>query len=217
MNNKYILEIKDVYEKIKKNIEQRLSEYRETWRKGDNKDIFCELAFCILTPQSKARKAWEAIEVLRKNGLLFEGSSEEIEPYLNNVRFNKTKAKSLCLLRDQMRDEKGEYITKDFFSNFKDSFERREWIVKNIKGMSYKEASHFLRNVGFGDRLAILDRHILKNLIKLEVIEEIPKTLTEKRYKEIEKKLSEFCKKIDIPMENIDLLLWYQEAGEIFK
>ena len=29
--------------------------------------------------------------------------------------------------------------------------------------MSYKEASHFLRNIGFGENIAILDRHILKN------------------------------------------------------
>lgn len=217
MKNIYFKEVEKIYFSIKKDIEKRLKEYREVWKNGDNKDIFCELAFCILTPQSKARKAWEAITILRENQLLFEGTSEEIEPYLNSVRFNKTKAKNLCILREQMRDEKGNYITKDFFSNFKDSFERREWIVKNIKGMSYKEASHFLRNVGFGEKLAILDRHILRNLERLEVIDEIPKTLSEKKYKEIEKKLEKFCEEVKIPMENIDLLLWYLEAGEIFK
>lgn len=217
MKNIYFKEVEKIYFSIKKDIEKRLKEYREVWKNGDNKDIFCELAFCILTPQSKARKAWEAITILRENRLLFEGTSEEIEPYLNSVRFNKTKAKNLCILREQMRDEKGNYITKDFFSNFKDSFERREWIVKNIKGMSYKEASHFLRNVGFGEKLAILDRHILRNLERLEVIDEIPKTLSEKKYKEIEKKLEKFCEEVKIPMENIDLLLWYLEAGEIFK
>lgn len=54
--------------------------------------------------------------------------------------------------------------------------------------MSYKEASHFLRNVGFGENIAILDRHILRNLVKLEVIDELPKTLTPKLYLEIEEK-----------------------------
>lgn len=217
MENVYFKEIEKVYFSVREAIEKRLKEYREIWNKGDNKDIFCELSFCILTPQSKARKAWEAITILRENKLLFNGTSEEIEPYLNSVRFNKTKAKNLCILRKQMTDEKGNYITRDFFSNFKDSFERREWIVKNVKGMSYKEASHFLRNIGFGEKLAILDRHILRNLVRLEIIEEIPKTLSEKKYKEIEKKLEKFCEEVNIPMENIDLLLWYLEAGEIFK
>ncbi|MGL4786178.1 MAG: N-glycosylase/DNA lyase, partial [Cetobacterium sp.] len=109
------------------------------------------------------------------------------------------------------------FITKDFFSTFNSAFEMREWIVKNIRGMSYKEASHFLRNVGFGQELAILDRHILKNLAALDVIKEVPKTVTPKLYKEIEEKLKEYCKEIDIPMENIDLLLWYLEAKDIFK
>ncbi len=83
--------------------------------------------------------------------------------------------------------------------------------------MSFKEASHFLRNVGFGDDLAILDRHILRNMEKLGVIKEIPKTITPKKYKEMEVKLRKYTKKVGIPMDHMDLLLWYKEAGEIFK
>ncbi len=217
MKNAYFYEVQKIYENIRSRIEERLDEYRKIWRDGDNKDIFCELAFCILTPQSKARNAWKAISELRDNNLLFTGSEEEMLPFLNIVRFNRTKAKNLYILRKQMTDENGKFITKDFFSTFNSAFEMREWIVKNIRGMSYKEASHFLRNVGFGQELAILDRHILKNLVALDVIKEIPKTVTPKLYKEIEEKLKEYCKEIDIPMENIDLLLWYLEAKDIFK
>ena len=91
------------------------------------------------------------------------------------------------------------------------------WLVKKIKGIGYKEASHFLRNIGFSDEVAILDRHILKNIKKLGVIKEIPKTITPKKYLEIEKKIEKYCKKIEIPMDHFDLLLWYLEAGEVFK
>ncbi len=217
MKNTYFYEVQKIYENIKNRIEERLKEYRRTWRDGDNKDIFCELAFCILTPQSKARNAWKAISELRESNLLFIGSEEEMLPFLNIVRFNRTKAKNLCILREQMMDETGRFITKDFFSTFNSPFEMREWIVKNIRGMSYKEASHFLRNIGFGQELAILDRHILKNLAALDVIQEVPKTVSPKLYKEIEEKLKVYCKEVDIPMENIDLLLWYLEAKDIFK
>lgn len=217
MKNAYFYEVQKIYENIRSKIEERLDEYRKIWSDGDNKDIFCELAFCILTPQSKARNAWKAISELRDNSLLFTGSEEEMLPFLNIVRFNRTKAKNLYILRKQMTDENGKFITKDFFSTFNSVFQMREWIVKNIRGMSYKEASHFLRNVGFGQELAILDRHILKNLAALDVIKEVPKTVTPKLYKEIEEKLKEYCKEIDIPMENMDLLLWYLEAKDIFK
>lgn len=215
--NEYFYEIEKIYKEKQKEIEKRLKEFKEIWERGSNEDIHAELSFCILTPQSKAINAWKAITTLRESGLLFNGSAEDIVEYLNIVRFKNNKAKYLVALREQMQNEKGEIITKDFFNSITDVKEKREWIVKNIKGMAYKEAGHFLRNVGFGKEIAILDRHILKNLVKLEVIEDVPKSLTPKLYLEIEEKMKAYCKFISIPMDSLDLLLWYKEAGEIFK
>ena len=142
--NDYFYEIEKKYFEIKDDIEKRLKEFKEVWEKGDNKDIHVELSFCILTPQSKAVNAWKAITTLRDNGLLFSGSAEEMVEYLNIVRFKNNKAKYLVELREKMKDNEGKIITKDFFLKFQDIKEAREWIVKNIKGMAYKEASHFL-------------------------------------------------------------------------
>ena len=92
----------------------------------------------------------------------------------------------------------------------------REYLVENIKGIGYKEASHFLRNIGHRN-LAILDRHILKNLKDLKVINDIPKSLSKNKYFEIEKKFSNFSKEINIPMDELDLLFWSIETGEVFR
>lgn len=210
-------EILEIYGRIGGDIKKRLKEFENKWKKGNNKDIHLELSFCILTPQSKARSAWEAIEALKENGLIWTGTKEEISEYLNKVRFKNTKADNLVRLREQMTDAKGQIITKDFFKKLGGVEEKRDWIVKNIRGMSFKEASHFLRNVGFGNEIAILDRHILRNMERLGIIDEIPKTITPKKYLEIEKKLLEYTQKVNIPMDHIDLLFWYREAGEIFK
>lgn len=217
MKNDYFYEIEKKYLEIKDSIDKRLSEYKEIWKNGSNEDIHAELSFCILTPQSKARNAWQAITNMRNDGILFTGNPEELSKYLNIVRFKNNKAKYLVELRNQMTDEEGKIITKNFFNNMKDVKEKREWIVNNIKGMAWKEAGHFLRNVGFGEEVAILDRHILKNLVRLEVIDEIPKTLNKKIYLEIEEKMRNFSKEVGISMDRMDLLLWYLEAGEIFK
>lgn len=217
MKNEYFYQIKKIYDEKQRDIEERLEEFKRIWEKGTDEDIHIELSFCILTPQSKAKNAWQAITALRDDGILFTGDAEKISEYLNIVRFKNNKAKFLVLLREQMSDENGNIITKKFFSSFPTVFEMREWIVKNIKGMSYKEASHFLRNVGFGQEIAILDRHILRNLERLEVIDEIPKSITPKIYKEIEERVKKFCAETEIPMDELDLLLWYLEAGEIFK
>lgn len=215
--NEYFIEIEKIYKEKKVDFIQRLKEFKETWENGNNEDIHLELSFCILTPQSKAVNAWKAITILKEKNLIFSGTADEIVEYLNIVRFKNNKSRYLVELREKMKDENGNIITKDFFNSISDTFDKREWIVKNVKGMSYKEASHFLRNVGFGERLAILDRHILKNLVKLGVIDELPKTLSPKFYLEIEKKMEEYCKYVKIPMDEMDLLLWYKEAGVIFK
>ena len=94
---------------------------------------------------------------------------------------------------------------------------KREWLVKNVKGLGYKEASHFLRNIGLGFELAILDRHIMKNLMKYGVIDEIPECLSKKCYLFFEEKMKEFSEKVNIPMSDLDLLFWSEETGEIFK
>lgn len=215
--NEYFYEVEKKYLEIKKDIEKRLKEFKSVWDNGNNRDIHVEMSFCILTPQSKAVNAWQAITTLRDNGLLFNGSAEEIVEYLNIVRFKNNKSKYLVELREKMTNSNGEIITKDFFSSFEEISKAREWIVKNVKGMAYKEASHFLRNVGFGKEIAILDRHILKNLVRLEVIDEVPKSITPKLYLEIERKMKDYCKFVNISMDSLDLLLWYLEAGEIFK
>jgi N-glycosylase/DNA lyase len=92
----------------------------------------------------------------------------------------------------------------------------REWLIKNVKGIGYKESSHFLRNIGYKN-LAILDRHILRNLEKFKVINKIPKTLNKKQYLSIEDKFYNFSKKIKIPMDELDLLFWSIETGKVFK
>ena len=105
------------------------------------------------------------------------------------------------------------------YKNIKDILleenDKRMWLLKNIKGLGMKESSHFLRNVGFFD-YAILDRHIISSLIDNGIIAEY-KTLTPKRYIEIEKKMHKICKKLDMSQGELDIYIWYIKTGTILK
>ena len=199
------------YKRFRKDIEDRLEEFKGVLKEREER-IFAELSFCLLTPQSKAKVCWAAIEALMGNGLLFKGSKEEILPFLKGIRFKKRKAEYIVLARDALCGR-----LKELLSGFLSSRKAREYLVKQVKGMGYKEASHFLRNVGLGFDLAILDRHILKNLRRFGVIDELPKSLSPKRYLEIEDKMVSFSRSIGIPMAHLDLLFWARETGEVFK
>jgi len=209
-------ELKQKYEQKKQAIENRLNDFRLSFQ-NDDKHVFGELCFCLLTPQSKAKSAWRVIEKLKETGLLYSGNSEDIKKWMANVRFNENKSRYLVEARHIFSDNNGEIKIKEKMNALPDVLALREWLIENVNGMGCKEASHFLRNIGFGDDIAILDRHILKNLVKYGVIPEVPKSLTEKKYLEIEDKMRRFSQNIGIPFAHLDLLWWSEETGEIFK
>ncbi|PIR65841.1 MAG: DNA lyase [Candidatus Omnitrophica bacterium CG12_big_fil_rev_8_21_14_0_65_43_15] len=199
MNRKDLL---SAYKKRKKEIKQRLAQFNRV-RKLGNKRLFKELCFCICTPQSKAVNCDKAIQQLVKAKALYNAVPEDIARYLKGlVRFHNNKAKYIVRAR------------KIFFDRPELN---RKWLVKNIKGLGLKEASHFLRNIGLGSDLAIIDRHVLTNLSRCGVIKRIPESISAKQYLIIEDKMRRFSKDIGIPMVELDLLFWSEETGHIFK
>ena len=210
-----ISELKQFYEKQKDPVQKRLQEFKQILER-DNHDVFAELCFCLLTPQSSAKTCWAAVTRLKEKSLLLKGAPDELEPLLNDVRFNESKAKYIVQAREQF-SKNGDLQVKPHLRSFVNNYELREWLVENVNGLGYKEASHFLRNVGLGEEFAILDRHILRNLKDFGVLPEIPTSLTKKRYLEIEEKVRRFSRQIGIPMGELDLLLWSKETGWIFK
>ena len=176
-------------------------------------EYFYELVYCLLTPQTSAENAGRVVDKLRE--LSFHELPIDPEPILRSgstyIRFHRTKSNHLVKLKEEfpivLRS-----ITKDI-----PPFELREWLVKNVRGLGYKEATHFLRNVGRNGGLAILDRHILRNLKRLGAIRSLPKTLSRKKYLSIEQQFMRFAERFGIPLDELDLLFWSMETGVIRK
>jgi N-glycosylase/DNA lyase len=209
-------EIRRIYSTTKDQIELRLNEFKRILKAGSDEDIFAELVFCILTPQSKAKSCWSAVKNLLFSDLLLKGDAIRIANELSMVRFRYKKAKYIIEARKTFSSN-GQVSIKPKIEKLVKNKNERDWLVRNVKGIGYKEASHFLRNIGLGEKFAILDRHVLKNLKLLEIIKEIPEFLSKKRYLEIENKMKNFADIIKIPLSHLDLLLWYKETGKIFK
>ncbi|MGA1868727.1 MAG: N-glycosylase/DNA lyase [bacterium] len=209
-------EVKGMYLPLQRRILLRIEEFEIVGKTGSEDDIFTEFIFCMLTPQCRARRCWSAVQRLKSKKLLLHGSTTQIADELYDVRFKNNKAKYIIEARNFFTIQ-GEIIIKSKITAFNDAGDARQWLVQHIKGMGYKEASHFLRNIGRGLDLAILDRHIVKNLYLLKVIEKLPTALPMKLYLDIERKMKEFAQGVGIPMPHLDLLLWYKETGEIFK
>jgi N-glycosylase/DNA lyase len=174
---------------------------------------FYELCFCLMTPQSSAVNCNAVACELER--LDFYHQPFDPEPLLRNfkqayIRFHKTKAKRIMALRWSYQ-EIASLLEADMPSKAV-----RELLVSSINGIGYKEASHFLRNIGRRD-LAIIDRHIIRNLLRFGYLIEWPKAISKKRYDELEQKFFDLAGDAGIPPCELDLLLWYHETGFILK
>ncbi len=192
---------------IGKLVNNRIKEFKSIDKKSTN-ELFNEMCFCILTANFNAEKS---IKIQNEIGECFSNDSEE------------DLAKKLQELGHRFPNMRASYISES--RNCKDMLKRvveshkndelREWLVKNVKGIGYKETSHFLRNIGFDD-FAIIDFHIIDILAKYDLIEK-PKALTRKKYLEIEKILKKIAEKSGLNLAELDLYLWYMETGKILK
>ncbi len=193
---------------VSKIIKKRIKEF-ESFKNKDSKEWFLELCFCILTANSSANLGITAQKEIGY-GFLF-WSREKLEKKLKELghRFYRKRAEYIVLARRYAEN------LKEIVENFKCERKAREWLVKNIKGIGYKEASHFLRNVGYKN-VAIIDRHILNVLSENGIIKK-PKTLTKRRYLEIEKKLEEIAERVNLSLAELDLYLWYMKTRKVLK
>ena len=178
--------------------------------------MLVELAFCLFAIQTSARRSDAAVRELVKSGLLRQGTPGQVARVLRrHVRFHNHKAVYLVAARERFEGNPGAFRRQ--LDALAVASVAREWLVRDIDGFGYKEASHFLRNIGRGEDLAILDRHVLRNLRRHGVLRSVPDSLSRRRYLEIEEKVRRFARDTRIPMAALDLVFWSRETGEVFK
>ncbi|MCS7097414.1 MAG: N-glycosylase/DNA lyase [Candidatus Methanomethyliaceae archaeon] len=202
----FLDEIERAITKCKNIVDARIKEFEEIGKNEDS--TFKELCFCILTANFSAKRAI-VIQNLIGDGLI-NMSREKLYEKLIELGYLYPKRADYII---EAREYYGNLL--NIIRSFRRAFSIREWLVENIKGLGYKEASHFLRNIGFKD-LAIIDRHILRYLKNKELIEEF-RILTRRRYLELESLLFTIADKLNITPAELDLYIWYLSTGEILK
>jgi len=202
----------------KKEIKTKLSEFAEVWRDGSDARLWEELAFCIFTAGASARMGLNSIDAVRS--LLLDGESEEMTRALKKAgahRFPVARPRYIVTTRAYFRAN-FDMALRQRLRSFADPFERRDWLAqeKQIKGLGYKESSHFLRNIGVKGH-AILDKHVMRCLAEVGVIDSSRPPANRKGYLEIEQKFLQFAKDIKVNCDELDLVLWSMKTGEILK
>lgn len=192
---------------IRNTIDKRIQDFKNINKKS-NEELFSELCFCLLTANFNAERS---IKIQNEIGhCFFNDNKEELSKKLKHYghRFPNARAEYINDSK-KCKDKLNEIVS------FHDRKALREWIVNNVKGLGYKETSHFLRNIGFDD-YAIIDFHIIDLLVRYGIIEK-PKTITKNKYLEIEEILKKIAKETNLTLAELDLYLWYMETGKVLK
>ncbi len=199
---KQILDLKK--SPVGKLVERRMRELEK------NKDWFSELCFCISTANasSKSGMRFQA----KGRGKFHDASEKQLQKWLSEsgCRFYRNKAKFIVEARSKLDSKK----LKEILAAFEEEALAREWLVQNVKGLGFKEASHFMRNVGFKN-LAIVDRHVLRVLKEHGLVGEVK--MTPKKYLQVERKIASLCRKTGLTQGELDFYLWFMKTGKILK
>lgn len=211
-----IEKIKAAHAERRAEILAKLAEFENIWKTETDERLWEEMVFCFFTGGCSARMGLRSIEAVRL--ILLTGTHDELmNALVGRHRYPRARSGYIVASRDFLQEHCGLKLRKKL-NSFEDDLARRDWLVreKGIKGLGYKEASHYLRNIGLKG-YAILDKHILRSLAELGIIDDPKPPNTRTKYLDTEQKLKQLAELTEIDFDELDLVLWSMKTGEILK
>lgn len=198
------------------------------WSQMSEKEIVFEFILCILGSGVRYEMALSYALAIKSSKLLTNENinnpdyiEKEISFILNGKVNNYYRDKPFTKYR--YPNIRSTYISKSLYSIYKDfdSFKKvfcdrkspydlRRYFVKACIGVGPKQASHFLKNIGYTNELAILDRHIVKylELAKKDSVSAYQLGKIDK-YEDIESQYINTVSDFKYPIAIIDQAMWF--------
>lgn len=214
--NLTIDDIKSAHAARRNEFRARLAEFEDIWANGSDERLWEEMVYCFFTGGCSAKMGLRSVEAVRSH--LMRGAHDDVmNALVGRHRYPRARAGYVIASREFLQADCGLRL-RERISAFDDPIALRDWLAreKGIKGLGYKEASHYLRNIGLRG-YAILDKHILRSMAELGLIDEPKPPSTRARYLATELKLKEFSENVGIDFDELDLVLWSMRTGEILK
>lgn len=99
---------------------------------------------------------------------------------------------------------------KDMVAEMNAPSDLRRELICLCPGIGPKQSSHYVKNIGFTDNVAILDRHILNYLKLTDGVDICPKQVSKiDKYEEIEQKFIDKASKFNHAISVVDQSMWF--------
>lgn len=193
------------------------------------KKLLAELALCILSSQEKYEVALAMIKKMRKQDILrvpvnkkeLRAIKSEIKHTIKKpvaFKFNNQKYER----RLRFGEKKANYITdtieniylnnltiKNILNQSESIQDARRIIMDYSIGLGPKQASMFLRNIGYYEDFAILDKHVIEYMNLMGLINKREASFSSiSLYQEVEMKLKTYADSYNVSLFHLDLGIW---------
>jgi N-glycosylase/DNA lyase len=186
----------------------------------EEEELWFELASCILGSAVSYEQATTAAEFLKSSGLLRCPTEFcELDSFECAIakalagRPDGTLGYRFPSLRARQIRQTAESIyfrtlsLRQLLDCSKEPNAVRADFVRIAKGIGPKQASLFLRNIGFGE-FAVLDRHVIRFMVMRGLIPSEPRLQTLKHYENVEAVILAYADRISVPIRDLDLAAW---------
>ena len=153
---------------------------------GGERALWWELSSCVLSSQVPYSMAAAAADALDQSGLLADSTrNPRLEHHLRDtltrpvvvngraLKYRFPCAKAAQLAKTHQHIHSNAESLSSLLEGFESANEARQWLVDFASGLGPKQASMFLRNVGFSYELAVLDRHVLRYMELLGLLRQV--------------------------------------------
>lgn len=187
-----------------------------TWSRMNEDDLWRELVACVLGSRVRFEDAHAAVERMDEMKLLtnrrrsrrFDQYEEDMVTALSGgYPFYRVRAKQIRRAAERLYGSRGS--VREFLDDARDTREARRRLASEVPGLGPKQASLFLRNIGYATHVAVLDVHVLTYMSWVGLTEEIVKSIsTVRKYEMLEDSFIEHSYSLGYTPDRFDLAVW---------
>lgn len=198
------------------------------WERLSEEEFFFEIAVCIIGSQMVYEHSLAIANRLKETGLLKEAASysaaefhqkvgsvlaEPVSVETNNgcrKIYPRFKNRLALLISNTVNNIYGADLSvHGILASANSPQNARKLLVEHVSGFGPKQASLFLRRVGYCAEMAVLDTHVLDYMKIAYGLEVKPATLSHlSKYEKLETKLKELAQDFGYSIGCVDLAMW---------
>lgn len=183
------------------------------WQTSDEDSLWRELIASILGSAVSFEQAYRALSALDAGGLTSPPTEQNIYQAqlltcLQRVGYRFPVSRSSHIAETAQRIYGTKRTLRTLLLEYSDPMAARRHLISLCLGLGPKQASLFLRNIGYKD-FAVLDRHLLSYLRFMRLIDENIYTASSLvKYERLEQLAEENALRLSLSLAEFDLAVW---------